>query len=246
MTFGTFISRRWRWASIAVILGMLFLVRLGVWQLDRLEWRRGLNAEKLAEMNADPLDLNGDINGLPFEEMNNRRIKAVGAYDFANQFYIEAQIFENQPGRYLLTPMLLEGSEHAVLVNRGWVPEAESDFAQFDELGTVEVIGRFQGSQTLSGDRVTQIEDGNRIFRIDVGAVDAALSYEVMPVYVLPETEEIVDSMLPYLPKADLSLDEGNHFSYALQWFSFAILLAVMYVIFVNRQEKKSEAVVAD
>ena len=240
MSIGTFFNRRWRWATVAVILGMLFLARLGLWQLDRLEMRREVNAEKLAEMSADPLDLNADLSGLPFEEMINRRTKAVGEYDFSNQFLIEAQTFESQPGRYLLTPLLLNDTDQAVLVNRGWVPDAETDFAQFNEAGTIEVVGRFQRSQTLSGDRVTQIEEGNRIFRIDVGAAAGVLPYDVLPVYVLPETDEIIDSTLPYLPTADLSLDEGSHFSYALQWFSFALLLAVMYVIFVNRQEKRS------
>lgn len=239
MTVGTFFNRRWRWATAAVILGMLFLGRLGLWQLDRLEWRRAVNAAKVAEMSADPLDLNGDLAGLPFEEMENRKVRAVGEYDFTNQFLIEAQSFESQPGRYLLTPLLLDGTDQAVLINRGWVPDAETEFSQFDEAGTVELVGRIQRSQTLSGDRVTQIEDGNRIFRIDVEAAAGVLPYEVLPVYVLPETDEIIDSTLPYLPTADLSVDEGSHFSYALQWFSFAILLAVMYVIFVNRQEKR-------
>ena len=241
MSIGTFFSRRWRWATVAVVLGMLFLVRLGVWQLDRLEWRRGVNAEKLAEMNASPLDLNGDLEGLILEEMINRPVKAVGEYDISNQFLVESQLFESQSGRYLLTPLLLEGSQTAILVNRGWLPDAETDFVSFDEVGAVEILGRFQRSQTLSGGRATQVE-GNRIYRIDVGAAADTLPYEVLPVYILPETAEGINSELPFLPTADLSLDEGNHLSYALQWFSFAILLAIMFVIFVYRQEVKSDA----
>ena len=238
MTALTFFSPRWRWVTLVVILGMLFLARLGFWQLDRLEWRRGLNTEKLAEMNAEPLSLNDDLSALDLPSMINRRIVATGEYDIENQFLIESQIFESQTGRYLLTPLLLENSDLAVLVNRGWIPDTEDDFAQFDELGEIEVEGRLQRSQTLSGDRATQVE-GNRIYRIDVGAAAEELPYAVLPVFVLPETDEIVDSALPYLPKADLTIDEGDHFSYALQWFSFSLMLAIIYFVYVKRQEEK-------
>ncbi len=238
---GTFFSPRWRWVTIAVFLGMVFLAYLGVWQLERLEWRRGLNAAKLAEMNADPLDLNGDLSSFELSEMINRRVIATGEYDFDNQFLIEAQVLESQTGKYLLTPLRLNGSDQTVLVNRGWIPDAETDFDQFNELGQVSVEGRIQKSQTLSGDRVTEV-DGNRIYRIDVGAAAEVLPYPVLPIYLLPETDSPIDLELPYLPTADLSIDEGSHFSYALQWFSFAILLAVMYVLFVRRQEMRDSS----
>lgn len=236
MSIGTFFKPRWRWVTVVVFLGVLFLARLGFWQLDRLEWRRELNAEKLAGMNSEPLDLTEDLSGFELTEMLNRPISAVGEYDFENQFSIESQIFENQVGQYLLTPLILEGTQTAVLVNRGWIPDTETDFSVFDEPGRIEIVGRIQKGQTLSGDRVTQIED-NRIYRIDVAAAAEVLPYETLPIYVLPETDEIIDSALPYLPVADLSLDEGSHFSYALQWFSFALMLIVIYGIYVKRQE---------
>lgn len=239
ISVGTFFSPRWRWVTLAVVLGMLFLARLGFWQLDRLEWRRGINEAKIAELNADPLNVNGDLSGLQLEDMINRQVIATGEYDFANQFLIEAQVLESQTGKYLLTPLKLLDSDQTILVNRGWIPDAETDFGQFDEVGEITVIGRIQRSQTLSGGRATQVE-GNSIYRIDVGAAADTLPYSVLPIYMLPDIEGVIDSELPYLPTADLSVDEGSHFSYALQWFSFAILLAVMYFLFVRRQESRS------
>lgn len=238
MNLSLFFSPRWRWVTVAVVLGMIFLARLGFWQLDRLAWRRDLNAATAAEMNGEPISLNGDLSDIDLTEMINRPVVASGVYDFDHQFLVESQRFENQPGRYLLTPLRLSGSNQAVLVNRGWIPIGETDVAQFDQAGSLEIVGRVQKSQTLSGDRQTSV-DGNKIFRIDVGAAADTLPYPVLPVYLLPDTDEIVDSALPYLPKADLSLDEGSHMSYAIQWFFFAGLLAVMYAVLVNRQEKQ-------
>lgn len=236
MTVATFFKPRWRWVTVVVFLGMLFLGRLGFWQLDRLEWRRELNAAKLAEMNSEPLSLNSDLTGLDLIEMANRPIMATGEYDFENQFTIESQIFESQTGRYLLTPLRLDGGQSAVLVNRGWIPDNDKNFAAYDEPGPISIIGRIQKGETLSGGRVTQIED-KRIYRIDVAAAVQELPYEALPIYVLPETDEIIDFELPYLPVADLTIDEGSHFSYALQWFSFALMLAIIYGVYVKRQE---------
>jgi surfeit locus 1 family protein len=40
----------------------------------------------------------------------------------------------------------------------------------------------------------------------------------------------------PYRAEPELDLTEGPHFSYALQWFAFAAILAVGYPVYVRRQ----------
>lgn len=242
LTLYTFLDSRRRWATLAVILGMLFLVRLGIWQLDRLEWRRGLNAATLAELNAAPISLNDDLSGTDLTELINRQVTVSGSYDVSEQFIIESQSFEGvEPGRYLVTPFVLENDPtQAVLVNRGFLPVGVDTFDQYDPPSELlEIEARIQKSQILSGDRETEVSPDRRIFRIDVAAADGSTSYDLLPVYLLPTVDEtaLVSQTLPRPVAPDLVLDEGNHLSYAYQWFSFAILLLVMYVIVVYRQE---------
>ena len=45
--------------------------------------------------------------------------------------------------------------------------------------------------------------------------------------------------IIPYPVDPPLDLTEGNHLSYALSWFSFAIVLLVGYPVFVIRQATK-------
>ena len=49
------VSRRWWPATILILLGMAGLAQLGFWQLDRLEWRRGMNTQTMARLNALPV-----------------------------------------------------------------------------------------------------------------------------------------------------------------------------------------------
>ncbi|MCB0034080.1 MAG: SURF1 family protein [Anaerolineales bacterium] len=237
ISINTFFKKRWLAPTIAVILGMLFLARLGIWQLDRLEWRRGENEKKSAAINAEAISLNGNIADLNLLEMRNYKVTAAGMYDFDEQFIVKSQPYQGRQGSYLLTPLQLEGQNTAVLVNRGWIPVAdEVNTAQFDERGSQQVNGRIQLTETLSGGRVTEITADNEVFRIDVQAIAQELPYPILPIYILEEPTD--NDNLPYQLEADLSLDEGSHLSYAIQWFSFSVLLGVIFVYYVNKAEQ--------
>ena len=246
----SFISRRWRWPTVAVIAGMIFLANLGLWQLDRLEWRRGLNEQTAAELSEPPLALHEvDLNSYSWTDMENRQVTAVGRYDLANQIIVESQIFNQQSGRYLVTPLLLAGQETAVLVLRGWLPNNNEDFAAYNPQEIGDIFGYVQPSQQLSGGRVTEFTEDGRLFRIDIPVIAETLPYELLPVFVTAVPPDVasgdvtaIQSGLPFPIQPDLSLSEGNHLNYALQWFSFSILLGVIYIYYVYRQEQISTA----
>ena len=53
------VSRRWIIATILVIAAMGVMIRLGIWQLDRLDGRRAFNARVLAQTSQPILFLDG-------------------------------------------------------------------------------------------------------------------------------------------------------------------------------------------
>jgi cytochrome oxidase assembly protein ShyY1 len=168
--------------------------------------------------------------------MWNRQATAVGQYDLAGQLLVRSQNYEGQPGVYLLAPLVLEGEGTAVLVHRGWLPSAEAaNAANYHQTGVVSVTGRIQLSEGLSGGRVTEITADNELFRIDVPAIADHLGYPILPVYLLEEPPPPPDRELPYQLTADLTLDEGDHLSYAFQWFIFAAMLAGIYTYLVAK-----------
>ena len=44
---------------------------------------------------------------------------------------------------------------------------------------------------------------------------------------------------MPYRTQLELDLNEGSHLGYAFQWFTFALILAIGYPIYVSREEKR-------
>jgi surfeit locus 1 family protein len=233
-------SRRWWWVTLLVLVGIAVLVSLGNWQLDRREQRRAANALLEEQLAAAPLDLNDPalaIHSLP--EMPDRAAVATGEFDFSEQMWLKLQNFGGQAGGHLLAPLRLAGREDAVLVDRGWVPFGDADPArweQYDEPGEVTVTGVIRRSE--ASERATApAGDSREWFRVDVAAMDERLRYDLLPVY-LYQTDD--DGQTPPLrEQPDIDLSEGPHLGYALQWYTFALMLGAGYLFFVHRAETR-------
>ena len=241
-------SRRWIIPTIVVFLGMLLLVRLGIWQLDRLEQRRAANVELIAALEASPIDLN---DGLPDEELSaleNRKVIASGTYDLDEQIILKIQNWQGRAGVHLITPLLLDGSDTAVLVDRGWIPQNEVDegtVGNYDVNELVQVAGYLALSQIISRNQGNAVstEPQSEIYRVDVEAVQPWLDYDILPLYMIESPPADGMDELPLNQARNVEVSEGSHLSYALQWFSFSIMLAVIYVVYVHRASKKAEQV---
>jgi surfeit locus 1 family protein len=240
-----FFSRQWWWATLLVILAVTLLTRLGFWQLDRLEQRRAYNAEMARQLAEAPILLTGeDLPGEP-AEWRHRQVRVEGAFDFSEQIILLAQNYQGRPGVHLVAPFRIAGSEKAVLVNRGWIPSREARIdrlPEFDEPGPRVVTGTLQTTQALPR---SASQSGPALpagpqrewYRVDIPAIQAQLPYELLPLYVQQNPPEARDTEPPYQIAAEMVLSEGSHLGYALQWFTFALMLAVGYFFFVIRHK---------
>jgi surfeit locus 1 family protein len=232
--------KRWWLPTILVILGMIGLARLGVWQLDRLQQKRDYNTMMAERWRQEPFDLNASALPADLEELALRRIEAQGEFDYSRQIVLKNQFLNQGPGIQLVTPFVLEPGR-AVLVARGWLPLEYSDparWAEVQEPAGAPVLGLIQESETIEG--AAPPEDEQREwFRVDVAAIQQQMPYSLEPGFILMLPEEgRPASALPIRSEPPL-LDEGNHLSYAIQWFTFALILGFGYIMLVRSQERK-------
>lgn len=242
------LQRRWLFATVLMLAGTALCIRLGFWQLDRLEQRRAFN-HQVESMRATPaLDLNREQPD-NISEMEWRSVRVQGKYDFANQVALRNQYYENEYGYHLMTPLLLgapSGAGQAVLVDRGWIPaegnSTAADWRKYDEPGTVDISGQIRLGQTKPA--IGGVDDalpakGEKLEiwnNADLEHIAGQLPYPVLPVYVQPDINDSdTEPPIPYQPTIELT--EGPHLGYALQWFTFATILFVGYPFFVRRQE---------
>lgn len=239
------ISRSGVVAALFVLVVAGVCVRLGFWQLDRLEQRRERNAALEQAVERPPIMLRGatlsQIARAP-EAFLNRRVTVRGVYDVGQDIVLRGRSREGQPGVHLVTPLRLRDSDTAVLVNRGWAasPDAATvDPTPFAEPGPQQLVGLLQalpagvnaGTLAASAGRSEQANYA----RLDLPTLQARLPYPVAPFYI-----QHLDPSAPSDHGPDRvplpQLDEGSHLSYAVQWFSFAAIALVGFAVVVLRR----------
>jgi surfeit locus 1 family protein len=235
-------SRKWLLTTLLVVAGTAVCIRLGIWQLDRLEQRRAFNLQVESMRAAEPLDLNSstpeDITSMEW-----RAVTVTGEYDFENQVALRNQYNDGVYGFHLITPLHYNGG--VVLVNRGWIPaesdSAPQDWRSFDEAGEVTLTGQIrlgQGKPAFGGVADALPMDGTRLAvwnNLDVQRMSAQMPYPILEVFIQPNTSEDREPPIPYQPIIELT--EGSHFGYALQWFTFATILFVGYPFYLRKQD---------
>lgn len=241
-------SKSWWFTTILVILGTVLCVRLGIWQLDRLEQRRAFNAHVEAMWEAPSLALTGEEAGL--DEMEYRAATVEGTYDFENQIALRNQYWNDQYGYHLITPLVLpDGS--AVLVDRGWIPaegnDTPDDWRKYDVSAAQTVSGIIRLGQEkpdVGGRPDPTFEPGQTRMdiwnNVNIVRLDDQMPYDLVVVYLqLDLVEGDTTPPVPYQPEIEIS--EGPHLGYAGQWFTFATLLFFGYPFFIKRKEKQNE-----
>ena len=199
--------------TLAIIAGLIaaLCISAGVWQLGRLEQRRARNAVLKARLALPPLEVRP---GLGADSARWRRVVASGVYDFSAERTWPGRSFEGTPGVALITPLrLADGS--SVLVDRGWVysPDAfHVDHNTYREPATATVTG------------IALVPPRGR------GDVDVA---GFLP-FVIQVVGRDPASGLPRRWPAPV-FDNGPHLSYAIQWFSFALIALVGTAVMIRK-----------
>ena len=228
-------------AALIAVATIALFIRLGIWQLHRLAERRALNARLSGRLNVAPVSLDR----LPADtaEAHYRRVRVSGTFDFDNQIVLAGRAWEGSPGVHILTPMKIDGSNKAVLVNRGWVysPDAVTvDLQRWREPARATIEGYVEEFST-GGPGAARFTSNPRVWRrLDGTQLGTLFPYPIEPYYVVALPQGTQPSETPvrlFLPE----LDEGPHLSYAIQWFSFAAiaLYGVSYLIWQDLRARR-------
>jgi surfeit locus 1 family protein len=234
--FRFLLRRRWVGLTLFAVVVVGVCVRLGLWQLDRLEGRREFNdryASGLAKAPRPLEDLLREGGALAY-----RQAIAIGRYDTEHEVILYGRSLEGQAGNHVLTPLVLPDGR-AVVVDRGWVPfemdEPPVGGAPPGET-EVEVQGTLFAPQPGGAGEIEAGQDRvTRMRSVDVDAIARDVPYDLVPWFLQLRSQIPSGGDLP-VPAPLPELDDGPHLSYAFQWFAFATIAAVGYVILVRRE----------
>lgn len=239
--------RRWAFFVLAVLVG-LACIRLGFWQLDRLAGRRAVNAAIRAELDRPEIALPADLG--PAVDLEYRTATARGTYDPSHEVILSNRAQDGIAGVHIVTPLLLEDSGPAVLVDRGWM--ADSDYRRLPpeswaETGPIAVSGILLPSQPepaidFLADRLPS--DGEPPLRewraLSIEGIRRQVPYSLLDVYLAQQSAAPRPGSPQ--PSVELDLSEGPHLGYAIQWFAFALIAIVGGVVWIRRAQGRTSS----
>ncbi|HYC74359.1 SURF1 family protein [Brevundimonas sp.] len=226
--------RRFPWIlTIASALVLAVLVTLGVWQVQRLQWKQGLIAQAEQAGAALP-EAPSWVLGADNPEFSRVALICPG---LATAPYVELQtIHEGQPGVRLISACRHPGYPQTLLVDRGFVADAISARPPVaaSEAPTQLVA---QVRRTPPPGPMALAAEGRRFFARDNAAMARALGVEgpVAPwtLFALTSSNPEWLALKPSAPPAAFS---NNHLGYAITWFGLALALIGVYVALLRRK----------
>jgi len=236
---------RWILSHVLVLALVVAMVFAAFWQLDRLQQRKDENAlirartaEPVAPVTEvvtaeDPTSVGDDV--------RLRRVTAEGTYDVSEQVLVRNRTFDEAPGSWVLTPLVLEDGT-ALVVNRGWVSVTGDQALPADAApppGEVTVTGLLEATQARGRFGPTDPTDRelDTLSRVDLERYQQQVDADLLPVWLqLEEQDPPVATRPTPLPPPELS--EGPHFSYAVQWGIFTTIAVVGYVLILRRRAR--------
>ncbi len=227
-------------AGIFSTLGIVVLLGLGFWQLERRVWKEELIARIEARTNAPAVAIpsEGDWKNVSAERDEYRRVTARGAFRHDREVQVYTVVSEQKgrlagPGYWVMTPLELN-SGAAVVVNRGFVPLDR-------RLPDTRSAGQVAGQTSVTGllrmpEQATLFSPENdparnAWYRRDPGEIARALKLERVAPFTIDADATPNPGGLPEGGRTRINF-RNDHLQYAVTWFGLALALAGVFAAF--------------
>jgi surfeit locus 1 family protein len=228
-----------RWPTTLAAIGFVALtVSLGQWQTRRAETKIALQEEVERGLSAAPMPIG--TAAIAADEVKGRRVVARGEYDDSHSVLLDNRVYRGRPGYEVVTPLRVDGGDRLLLVNRGWTPAGRTR----DELPSVATpagVVRVEGVAMVPPEKVFELgpeAPGRRWQHLRLDRYAEWAGVPVQP-FVVQQTSDAADGLVRDWPRPDLGVDK--HRAYALQWYAFALLTVILYVVLnVEREPRRS------
>jgi len=222
--------------SVLTLAAFGILAGLGIWQLQRLEWKQGLSARIEARTALQPVTLTDALNNWEkSRDVEYLRVRFRGRFRHGNESHLFT-VINGKTGWRVITPLDTPGGR-IVMVDRGFVPAAKKQ-------PHTRAQGQLEGEQTVIGlarspgikgtfSPENSLEKNNWFWRdlksMAAAALPAGDVKRVAPFFVELEASSIPGG----LPRGGVTRVKlsNRHLQYAFTWFGLAGALLGVFAL---------------
>jgi surfeit locus 1 family protein len=221
------------------LLALALLVGLGVWQVQRLQWKNDLVARIIEQGKAEPLSLaEVEARMTAGEDVEFLRAKATGRFVHDRELFVFTTL-DGEMGWKVVTPLKTDDGG-AVLVDRGFVPyDLKSSAARPESqpAGKVSVTGVVRPHSSARAPFVPDNDvDANVWHWWALPAMAEAAGVESARPFILQAEQRPGDAAWPRASVPDPADIPNRHLGYALTWFGLAAVLVVVGTLYLRRR----------
>lgn len=228
---------------VVVLIGVTLLGRLGFWQLSRAhekqqlltQWQQtsGQSAFSLDNLADEPLD---------YHNLRFRKVKFDAQLLNDHTILLDNKTYKGQVGYHVIVPAKLN-NDHYILVNRGWVatgvsrsilPTIQPVLEKINIEGYLDIAYRNRFiHHAIESDVPTW---PLRMQWLDITLLTHILDKNIYPMLV------VLDEKSPYALVGAAQqkewLSPERHHGYAVQWFSLALTLLILYLFILFKKDR--------
>ena len=246
-----------KWLAFHVLTWFILIpafIWLGFWQRGLWKTRDHNQGIVLSALAAKPVAVDS-VDPVGHDVAQSQQwvmVSATGHYDTAHQFMVRNRSQNENPGWYVVTPLVLPDGT-AVLVNQGWVAESQTTDNPLTTppfppvpTGTVTVVGALQPDETTA---TTSIRDDTADLPTDEVALITRPDMADRVPYTLHDGSIQLVSSTPAetasaaaQPIPGPSYDNTMYIAYMIQWWVFALVMPVTWIKLIQRESQELAA----
>lgn len=217
-------------STLVVVFSLSSLISLGVWQLKRLEWKNKIIKELIDNKDSLFLPITDNItNSMEYKNVSVRGL-------LINH---KSLLFYAGNGYFLLTPLFMDNGKY-LLVDRGWIPlDSGPAFLRKEVFYNQSVV--IKGMLRKSTSRPFYIpnydQKNNELFWLDMKEINNITQLEMPDFYLLAKNTitDLEEEVFPRGRVIDINQIKNDHLSYAITWFSLAIILMIVSILYYKK-----------
>ncbi|HEX7782147.1 MAG TPA: SURF1 family protein [Sphingobium sp.] len=210
------------------------LLGLGVWQVQRLAWKRALISNVDRRIHSAPVSAPGPVSwpAITPQADEYRRVVASGTYRFDREVLVRASTARGS-GFWVMTPLETRRG-FTILVNRGFVP---SGWHSGQGRQPARVVGLLRITEPGGGFLRANDPVGGRWYSRDVTAIAGVRRLGRTAPYFIDAAAAPNADTLPAGGMTVVSFP-NNHLVYAITWFALALMTVGGYALLLKEERR--------